>query len=698
MMLHRAIVLIAAAVALAGCAADHASAGRPPAAAQPAIDCRIVIAAKTLGPVNRRVLGTNLLAYQPDWNPDPRYGRQGAGIWDPASRAPVPEMLAEIRRTAPATLRWPGGCGVHRFDWRKAVGPLAGRPGQDFGLPEFLRCCRDLGAEPVITLADYWGEPSDFADLVEYLNAPIDANPNGGTAWAQVRAEDGHSQPYGVRWFECGNETPHGPHVNGTLGDRRSALSPAAYGSRFLAVRRAMQAVDPTVLVGAVLDDKAGAATDADGILASPWNAALLAGAGREADFLIHHAYLPRYSGDDPAIDLPAAFTRWMVAARHMDAFYRGLRRAIRVQTGRDIPLAISEYNASFVQESPLPLRYSHGAAVIVADLIGVLLKPEHGIAHAQYWQCSNEYWGAIAGYAAPYRLRPAAHVLALWQEHLGDTLLRAEVDAPLLAAAGWGGQIALARGEPAEAPLRGPARPVAPDWRQEPSPDAEARIGADGALEIAIRTAARFNYYHAAITLPARPLTTYRVRAEIRCARPATATRGAGLTVRDGRGWEATRSAADSDDVFADAWTAVEVAYTTLEDAGSLHILARRQDAAEALTFAVRNLTIQESAPANLGSTPLVAATCSRRTSDGGIVALLINRSLDRTLRTAIAPPTPAARAVATTLAGRPEATNEGGDAIHPSGLAVRLEGGMAILDLPPCSVTGLHLEGIGR
>lgn len=31
-------------------------------------------------------------------------------------------------------------------------------------------------------------------------------NPNGGIDWAQVRADNGHTEPYNVRYFEIGNE------------------------------------------------------------------------------------------------------------------------------------------------------------------------------------------------------------------------------------------------------------------------------------------------------------------------------------------------------------------------------------------------------------------------------------------------------------------------------------------------------------
>ena len=50
------------------------------------------------------------------------------------------------------------------------------------------------------------GNAQDAADLVEFLNAKVGTNPNGGIDWAQVRADNGHKEPYHVRYFEIGNE------------------------------------------------------------------------------------------------------------------------------------------------------------------------------------------------------------------------------------------------------------------------------------------------------------------------------------------------------------------------------------------------------------------------------------------------------------------------------------------------------------
>jgi alpha-N-arabinofuranosidase len=50
------------------------------------------------------------------------------------------------------------------------------------------------------------------------MNAPVGTNPNGGVAWAERRAANGHPQPYDVNNWEIGNEM-YGPAQSYWMGD-----------------------------------------------------------------------------------------------------------------------------------------------------------------------------------------------------------------------------------------------------------------------------------------------------------------------------------------------------------------------------------------------------------------------------------------------------------------------------------------------
>lgn len=69
---------------------------------------------------------------------------------------------------------------------------------------------QEYDSELVYVYALARGDADDAADLIEYLNAEVGSNPNGGTAWAEVRAANGHKEPYNVRYFEIGNEMNQG--------------------------------------------------------------------------------------------------------------------------------------------------------------------------------------------------------------------------------------------------------------------------------------------------------------------------------------------------------------------------------------------------------------------------------------------------------------------------------------------------------
>jgi len=84
-----------------------------------------------------------------------------------------------------------------------------------FGMEEYLARCEEKGTVPYFTLeyrcsldtqVAFETAVQDAADLVEYLNSPAGVNINGGTDWAQIRADNGHPEPYDVEYIELGNE------------------------------------------------------------------------------------------------------------------------------------------------------------------------------------------------------------------------------------------------------------------------------------------------------------------------------------------------------------------------------------------------------------------------------------------------------------------------------------------------------------
>ncbi len=580
--------------------------------------------AARIGAVNRAVLGSNALDYL-HFNTE--LSAEGAGMWDPKSREPVPGMTRLARDIGVPTLRWPGGCAVHEYDWKLTVGPLAKRPLQPFGLPEFLRVAHDIGAVPVITIADYWGDPKDAADLVEYLDAPVGKNPNGGVDWAAVRAADGHPEPYGVVWFEYGNETSHGTHPAGTAPTGNSKRYDAGeYARRYRAYRAAMKAVDPGIRLGAVLDN------DTQPSL-SPWTRAVVRETADVADFYIEHAYLPQYTNDDGRPDAADFFASPSLARTSSVPCSTSLDGFIREVAGRRIPLAVTEYNGGFVQDRPKPYRLTLGAAVEVADLVQVLLDPRLGVANAEYWHFSNQYWGMVKGLEAPYTLRPAYYVFQLYHDHLGESLVRTTVASGGYEEPGGFGVVP-ARGGGSAFRLLGEPRSLDGGWKTGWAAGASAEQDAQGELKAKITARGDLDYYEAHVTIPAKASMGYRVTADIRTKE--FSGRGVQLQVGDARGWNATKSAALSGMVRSADWREASVDYVTLPDAKEIEIRARRRSGTpEAGQFEVRHLRVQQFQPFVLPRIPYVDAIATRK--DRRVDVFLVNRRIDGPARVRI-------------------------------------------------------------
>ncbi|MGC9320180.1 MAG: hypothetical protein ACP5KN_19260, partial [Armatimonadota bacterium] len=399
-------------------------------AAEPA---RIVVhPAAEVGAVNHLVFGNNFLAYQ-GRNDD--YGNRGAGVWDPERRRPQPEYAELARQAGISSARWPGGCATHNYNWKRTVGPLEERPDQQFGLPEFMALCEALDAVPILSIAVYWGTAQDGADLVEYLNAPNDgSNPGGGEDWAAVRAGDGHPEPYGVTWFEYGNESYHGEHEPTGGREHKRVYSGEQYARLFRQYRAAMRAVDPTIKLGAVLLHGR-----------DEWNRPVLEIAGDVIDFGILHTYLPGFHGDTEPENYRSLMEACVAFPPQVERRYDEMNHLVEEITGReDLPWTITEYNGHFVgQEQSPPFRQSLCNALRNAEHLRVMLQPRHGIAMANFWEYANEYWGMVRGYVhkgqQPVK-QANYYVYQLYHQHFGETLVEADVECGSWDFSGGGG------------------------------------------------------------------------------------------------------------------------------------------------------------------------------------------------------------------------------------------------------------------
>lgn len=394
---------------------------------------------KDRGPVNRAVLGNNMLGFPKAWNDPsksfryPGHHVSGTGVWDPLSRSSIVEMVNFAKDIGMTFTRFPGGNGVHWYDWKDGVGPFSSRPlfpsSDDpdnpnpvpisYGLSEFLKNTRDIGATPVITVSDFsatglTATPRDAADLVEYLNAPSGTNPNGGKAWADIRDADRRSLgltagPWNVIWFEYGNETYAGDGSNAA-----HVMTADQYATNYLDHRAAMRAVDGRIKLGAVLESPGNV---------NEWSTTVMLGTGGVADFYITHNYTLWYTQNNGIPDAATLFSIGLAGTdAQLRASYRQLNQLILDITGRIVPLAVTEYNGGFAQKDPIPYRHSLGTALMNAEHIRQLMQAAN-IAFANHWHFANDYWGMIKGYTP----RPNYYPFQFYSHYFGDRLVSVE-------------------------------------------------------------------------------------------------------------------------------------------------------------------------------------------------------------------------------------------------------------------------------
>ena len=136
------------------------------------------------------------------------YGQSLEHIYHSVNGGLRPDLTEAVAALHPPILRWPGGSFVGKYKWKDGIGPRSKRVDPlSFGIDEFLAFARKVGAEPVVVIpvgprnqVDQAAMIRDAVDLVAYCNGPPDS------AWGKIRAQNGHPEPYRVKYWEIDNE------------------------------------------------------------------------------------------------------------------------------------------------------------------------------------------------------------------------------------------------------------------------------------------------------------------------------------------------------------------------------------------------------------------------------------------------------------------------------------------------------------
>ncbi|OQP56768.1 alpha-L-arabinofuranosidase C-terminal domain-containing protein [Niastella populi] len=194
------------------------------------------------------------------------------------------EAMRELKIT---NMRWPGGNFLMGYNWQDGIGDRSQRPARinlawggidnnHVGTDEWFALNKAIGSENVVCVNLGLGDIKDAVYWLEYCNYPK------GTYYSDLRAKNGHKEPYNVKIWDLGNEVDGYPWELGykTAEDYVKIGREAA---------KAMKSVDSTIKLVA-----AGSSWYEPTGIWIDWNRKVLEGLGDKIDYLSIHRYWER--------------------------------------------------------------------------------------------------------------------------------------------------------------------------------------------------------------------------------------------------------------------------------------------------------------------------------------------------------------------------------------------------------------------
>ena len=351
------------------------------------------------------------------------------GVYDPFSpladeKGFRTDVLEAMRRIHVPILRWPGGCFVSSYHWKKAVGPVR-TPFFDkawrvedpntFGTNEYVELCRKIGCEPYICTNAGTGTAEEMSDWVEYCNLENEGE------YARLRIAHGFPQPHHVRYWSIGNENYGWWEIG--------AKSSGEWGRLVLESAKMMKHVDPTAELSAA------ALADID------WNVSLLRSCGQHLDWISIHKYWNLMPNDNTFF----TYMQSMACTNDLDTEIRrvrGLLEAFGLE--KQIRIAYDEWNLrgwhhpnvhtlrqgvtreEYITPRDLNDRnqdYTMADAVFTACFLNTLNRNCDIVGMACFAPIVNTR-GCIFTHPEGIVLRSTYHVFDLYVNYLGDEVL----------------------------------------------------------------------------------------------------------------------------------------------------------------------------------------------------------------------------------------------------------------------------------
>jgi hypothetical protein len=304
------------------------------------------------------------------------------------------DMLPEAYVSGIKILRFPGGAwGDHNN-----VTPLQ--------IDQFMDFANKMGAAALFSVRLLGGTPEQAAEMVRYTNIV---------------------KKYNVQYWNIGNEpTLYNAEVQG----QGQTYDVNRFNQEWRAFAEAMKKVDPTIkLVGPEINqfsyDTSPGATTNFGKWDETWMTEFLKANGDLVDVVSFH----RYPFPSSRTSGPPSFDELRLNAQEWDKIFIHVRELIHQYTGRDLPIAVTEFNSAYdksVGKETTP--DSHYNAIWMAAVLGSMIKNK--VLMANVWYLTAKGGSGGLGLISAYDVFPSYYTYQMYKK-FGNELIYASSDDP---------------------------------------------------------------------------------------------------------------------------------------------------------------------------------------------------------------------------------------------------------------------------
>jgi glycosyl hydrolase family 39 (putative alpha-L-iduronidase) len=273
-----------------------------------------------------------------------------------------------------------------------------------YQIDQFMDFANKVGAAALFSVRLLDGTPEQAAEMVRYTNI---------------------EKKYNVQYWNIGNEPTL---YNGEMKNRGETYDVNRFNQEWRAFADAMKNVDPTIkLVGPEINqfsyDTAPGTTTNFGEWDETWMIEFLKANGDIVDVVSFHRYpfpATRISGA-PSMD------ELRLNAQEWDKIILRARELIHEHTGRDLPIAVTEFNSAYDKSyGGETTPDSHFNAIWMADVLGRMIK--NGVFMANQWALTAKAGYGGLGLIAQDDVFPSYYTYQLYKK-FGNELVYSSSD-----------------------------------------------------------------------------------------------------------------------------------------------------------------------------------------------------------------------------------------------------------------------------